>query len=176
MITAKGECSVRAKLLEDLYGDQIARLLDAELQQQSVLPRLEQGAGAIELKKALQRHIVKTREHVRRLEAVAAALHPHPFAESKAMLGILAEAADCIDSGMDTDLLDAALIGSLLAAESHEVACYTSVVSLARLLGRTEESDLLMQSLHEEKVMDDTLYALAEILTGETADAEHQLH
>lgn len=164
---------MKVELIEDLYSGQIARLHDAERQQKTAMPALRSAATTGELRKALDLHIDQTLIQLERLEEIMCRLPGRPRgAESKAMRGIMAEAMEYVGSGLEPDLLEAALLGSLLSAESHEMACYSSAIALARQLGRCHEADTLKRSLHEESVMNDKLYALAEVLTSETAESE----
>lgn len=133
---------MKIELLEDLYAGKALKLLDAERQQQNALPKFLEAVTAVELRESLEKHIEQTKGQLERLEKIAGRFDGGTDSESKAMKGIVEEGLEFLSAGLETDLLDAALIGSLLAAESHEIACYVSLENLAKLLGRQDEAEL----------------------------------
>jgi len=59
-------------------------------------------------------------------------------------------------------VLDAASIACAQAVVHYEIARYGAMVAWAKQLGLTEASDLLQQTLDEEKAFDDVLNEIAE--------------
>lgn len=163
----------KPRLFEELYATQILRLYDAENLQQRTLHRFEEAADSDELGSLLLTHLEETKTQICRLEEIIAdfADETQRF-ESRTMRAIVSDAEEFIGAGLDPDLLDAALIGSLMTAESHEISCYAGAIQNARSLGRSEDVSLLSRSLQEEKVMANRLSALAQSHNRDMAEAE----
>ena len=94
------------------------------------------------------------------------------------MQGVIQEGSDLIGDIEDDDVRDAAIIASAQRVEHYEMAGYGTARTYATLLGDENASQLLQQTLDEEKEADQKLTALAEEInvtatagtTGATAE------
>lgn len=82
----------------------------------------------------------------------------------KAMQGLVAEGAEAIEEGEAGVVRDVQLIGAAQRVEHYEIAAYGTVVAMAKLMGHTEEADLLQQTLDEEGATDKKLTALSKTI------------
>jgi len=164
---------VKIQWLEELYAGQILKLRDAENQQAMVLQLLANAASSEVLRKTLEIHLQQTRIQIERLDEIAATLdNGWDETRSTVMQAIMAEANGFLDSSLDPEVLDTALIDTMQAAESYEIASYGSASKMALLLDRPHDAGLLERSLVEEEAMDDKLFALSLAWTGEIAGQE----
>lgn len=142
--------------LKDIYW--------AEKHLTKALPKMHKSATSDELKNAIQEHLEVTEEHVARLEQVFDLLGKKAQAKKcEAMEGLVKE-ADSIteETQKGTATRDVGLIMAAQKVEHYEIATYGGLVQLTKLLGLNEASDLLAQTLEEEKEADRTLTTIAE--------------
>ena len=149
--------SLRALLVNELKD-----LYSAENQLLKALPRMAKAATAPELKAAFTEHLEVTRGQVERLEKVFEELGATPKGKKcKAMEGLIEEGKEIIAEGGEPAVLDAALIAAAQRVEHYEIAGYGCVKTFAKLLGMTEASKTLQQTLEEEAAADKKLTQLA---------------
>lgn len=157
--------------LEDLYVEGLKDLYSAENMIIKALPRMIKEASHKELKRAFTDHLRQTREQARRLERICRDLGVSPRGKKcVGMEGLIKEGKDLINERPDDDVLDAGLIAAAQHVEHYEMAGYGCVRTYARVLGYTDQANLLQQSLDEEGDTDKLLTRLAE--TGINIDAE----
>ncbi len=149
--------------LQDLYLEQLRDLYSAEHQIIEALPKMEKAATHPELQQAFRTHLAQSEEQVRRLERIFEGLGESPKGETcDGMKGLLKEGEKTMKTRADSDVLDAALIAAAQRVEHYEIAGYGCVKTYARLLGRTQDVQLLQQTEDEEGQTDKLLTALAE--------------
>jgi len=149
--------------LKDLYVEQLRDLYSAENQILAALPRMAEKAKHAELKAGFQKHHRQTQEQVQRLERIFQALGEKPGGVTcEGMKGLLKEGEKTMKEKADSDVLDAALIADAQRVEHYEIAGYGCVRTYARMLGRTDEVELLQRTLDEEGQTDHILTDLAE--------------
>ncbi len=149
--------------LEELLVDELREIYSAEMQMIKTLPRLAEAALSEDLSQALQDHLQHTRHHAERLEQIAVLLNIKPTGKKcSGMEVLLQESRDLLSAHLETDLLDAALIGAMQRAEHFEIAAYGTARAHARQLGLLNIADLLGRSLAEERGADQRLTSLAE--------------
>jgi ferritin-like metal-binding protein YciE len=85
------------------------------------------------------------------------------------MEGIVKEGAETIDE-FEGKVLDAGLIAAAQRVEHYEIAAYGSVCAYAKLLDRSDDLNLLKETLEEEKRADEKLTELSENVNQEAAD------
>ena len=150
--------------LDDFFVTMLSEIYWSEINLVNVLGTMVEAATTEELKEAFIIHRDQTKVHVERLEEVFG------------MLGIPSEAVPCVglqglfDEGWqvidETDegsaQRDVALIIAAQKVEHYEIACYGSIITLARTLGQIEVAELLMPTLLEEKETDALLTIIAE--------------
>ena len=148
--------------LNDVFTHEIQDLRSAETQLVEALPKMAQAASHDELRQAFEHHLEETREHVRRLDEVAAQVGISAEGETcKGMAGLIAEGQKTISASGDPAVKDAALIAAAQRVEHYEIAAYGTARTLADELGLDEAKDVLDQTLDEESNADKLLTKIA---------------
>jgi ferritin-like metal-binding protein YciE len=154
---------MKVNSLQELYVEQLRDLYDAEQQIIKALPEMIEAATAEELKQGLTEHLEVTKVQAARLESIFKDLGEKAKGEKcKGMEGVIEEGSDLIDEIEDPDIRDAAIIASAQRVEHYEMAGYGTARTFATLLDDDEASNLLQQTLDEEKEADQKLTELAE--------------
>lgn len=158
--------------LQELYVEQLRDLYDAEQQIIRALPEMIDEATSGELQEALTEHLEVTKEQAKRLEQIFDTLGEKAKGEKcKGIQGVIAEGKDLTGGIKDADVRDAAIIASAQRVEHYEMAGYGTARTYATLLGEDEASQLLQETLDEEKEADLELTTLAgQINVEATAD------
>jgi ferritin-like metal-binding protein YciE len=137
-------------------------LYSAETQIVEALPKMIEATSHAQLRAGFEHHLDQTREHVRRLEQIAERLDEDPDGETcQGMKGLLKEGHETIKKREDSDVLDAALIADAQRVEHYEIAAYGCARTYAEALNRTEDAQLLQQTLNEEAETDRKLTEIA---------------
>jgi ferritin-like metal-binding protein YciE len=153
----------KIRSFEDLFLDELKDLFNAEQQLTRALPKMAKAASTPELKEAFQEHLEVTREQVRRLEQVFGEIGaPVKGKTCQAMKGLIEEGQELVKEGMESEVLDAGLIGAAQRVEHYEIAAYGTVRTMAEALGHRKAVKLLEQTLKEEKAADEKLTRIAE--------------
>ena len=149
--------------LHDAFLDELRDAFDAEKQVLTALPRMIKAATSSKLKSAFESHLTETKRQVERLEKAFASLDI--AAKGKhcdGMAGILKEAASVMAEDHDEMTMDACLIAAAQRVEHYEMAAYGTLVAWSRVVGNQTVTDLLQDTLLEEKHADLKLSAMAE--------------
>ncbi len=167
---------MKIELLEDLYKQQIMELYDAERQARRSLNKMARAASTPELQQLFRRHARETKGQLQRLETIMRRLGSADHKKkSKVMSGVLSEAKELLKNpSPDRDLMDTALSLAEQKVETMEIFTYDRLAHFARLLGANTDSELLGQTLEEEKRMLERIAALSESLSVEAAETEVQ--
>jgi ferritin-like metal-binding protein YciE len=149
--------------MQELYVEQLRDLYDAEQQIIKALPEMIDVAGSHGLRQALSEHLEVTKTHASRLETIFHSLGEKPKGEKcKGIQGIIDEGSDLIDNIKEAaDVRDAAIIAAAQRVEHYEMAGYGTARTFAALVHDDKASELLQQTLDEEKQADQKLTALA---------------
>ena len=124
---------------------------------------MAKAAQSERVKEAFERHLEETEQQVERLEQAFEHLgEPAKGKKCQAMEGLIEEAKEVMDEHKESAMLDAALICAAQKVEHYEIATYGTICTWADLLGLNEVSDLLKETLDEEKTTDETLTEIAE--------------
>jgi ferritin-like metal-binding protein YciE len=159
--------------LEDLFGEELRDMFDAEKQLIKALPKMAKAATSEELRKAFEEHLDQTRGHVERLERVFELCGKKARGKTcEAMEGLIEEGANMIDADGEDMVRDAGLIAAAQRVEHYEMAVYGCLHTWARQLNNHEAADLLEQTLNEEKETDQRLTQIAEGMVNQAA--QHQ--
>lgn len=153
-----------AKTLEDLFVEELKDVYDAEKRLTKALPKLAKAAANDKLREAFESHLEETKEQVNRIEKIFEEMGKKARGKKcPAMVGLVEEGAEMIEDGkkMDAALLDAGLICAAQKVEHYEIATYGTLATWAEMLGLSTASDLLAQTLAEEKAADEKLTAVA---------------
>ena len=149
--------------LRALYVEELKDLYSAENQILKALPRMTKAATHPQLKCAFAKHEKQTRQQVKRLERICRELDVSPRGKKcVGMEGLLEEGKDLIKEKPAKDVLDAGLITAAQHVEHYEMAGYGTCRTWARLLGYSNQAELLQVTLDEEQQTDLDLTALAE--------------
>jgi ferritin-like metal-binding protein YciE len=151
------------KTMDDLFLHQLKDIYYAEQQIVKNLPTMIDKASSPELKAGFEKHLNETRNQIKRLDDVFAALGKEAKGvDCEAMDGILDEAQSIMSDVDDKEVLDAALVASAQAVEHYEITRYGTLIAWARQLGLTTVVSPLEQNLEEEKATDVKLTGMAE--------------
>jgi ferritin-like metal-binding protein YciE len=157
--------------LRELYIDELKDLYSAEKQLTKALPKLAKAASSDELRQGFEEHLQQTKEHVQRLEEIFTRLGEKPGGKKcLGMEGLVKEGAEMMGEDFSDDVMDAALISAAQRVEHYEIAGYGTVCAWADLLGESEHSSLLRQTLQEEKETDQKLTELSEQINVEASE------
>lgn len=150
--------------LTEFFVDSLKDIYWAEKQLVKTLPKMQKAATSQQLKDAIVTHLEQTKEQVSRLEQVFEILGKRAQAKKcDAMEGLTKEGESIIEeTDKGTATRDVGIIMAAQKVEHYEIATYGGLVQLAKTLGQTQISDLLAETLAEEKETDELLSQIAE--------------
>lgn len=144
--------------------DKIKNIYWIERCQVRMMPGMAEQTRSERLRYAINRHLSKTKLHVKRLEKafIISGMLPQTV-QCKAMTAIVEEYHLLLEEtqpGMPAR--EAGLARILRSIENHQIAAYNELISLTNILGCFDVAELLRYNLQEEQDMVDTLAAIAE--------------
>ena len=149
--------------LEELLIDELKDLYSAENQIIKALPKMAKAANSPDLRRAFERHLEETRNHVERLDQIGEELETKMTGKKcHGMEGLIEEGKEIMSEDLEETALDAGLIGAAQKVEHYEIAAYGTARAHAEMLGFTKVARLLQQTLNEEGATDKKLTQLAE--------------
>ncbi|MGC2696492.1 MAG: DUF892 family protein [Candidatus Angelobacter sp.] len=155
--------SANIESLRELYFNQLRMLLSAEQQIAEALPKMVEKATDTQLKQAFQSHLQETRVHVTRLQQL---LMDRPGGaealKCKTAAALIEEAEALLKDATDSSVRDAALIAAAQRVEHYEIAFYGAVRNWARILGETQQAEILDKTIKEEGHADQLLTSIAD--------------
>lgn len=153
----------KVKNLEDLFLGELKDLYYAEKKLEKELPKMAKKANNEKLKSAFEEHHQQTQGHIERLEKVFKEIGKKPVSKKcEAIEGILKEGKEIMDDASDDKaVFDAGVISAAQKAEHYEIASYGTLVEFAKKLNYNGVTDLLTETLNEEKQTDKKLSRLA---------------
>ena len=161
---------MKIETLQDLFIDELRDLYDAEKQLIKALPKMATAASSSQLKTAFENHLRETEMQAKRLEQIFQQLGEKPAGQScDAMKGLIKEGDKLASNVDESPLRDAGLIGAANRVEHYEMAAYGTARTFAEMLGYNEATQLLEQTLQEEKQADRKVTELAEQMINENA-------
>lgn len=170
--------------LHDLYVEELRDLHSAERQITKALPRMAKAAQSAELRKAFENHLRETEGHIERLDRIFSELGERGTGKKcKGMEGLVEEGKEMMQEEGEAPVMDAALIAAAQRVEHYEIAAYGCVRNYADLLGYSDASRLLQQTLDEEEAADEKLTKIAEgsvnaaamaVIQGEEEDEDEE--
>jgi len=154
---------MKMESLQELFVEKLRDLYSAENQIIKALPKMVKAASSEQLRNGFEEHLEQTRQQVERLDQIFEELDEKPKGKkSKGMQGLLEEGKELMEEDIDPEVLDAGLIAAAQHVEHYEIAGYGCVRTYAELLGFSNATKLLQQTLDEEKQTDAKLTSLAE--------------
>lgn len=150
-------------ILENFFVEELKDIYGAERQLQKNFRKFIDAANSLRLKKAFEDHNRVTIDQISRLEDTFKILGRKPQAKKcEAMEGLVEEAKNVItDTTPNSATRDVALIMAAQKVEHYEIASYGGLKTLAKTLGYEKISELLHETLGEEKDIDDLLSQIA---------------
>jgi ferritin-like metal-binding protein YciE len=149
--------------LEQLLEDELKDIYSAEHQLLKALPRMAEAAESKDLRASFEHHLDQTQIHVQRIQEICRDLNVEPSGKTCAgMGGLIKEGEEVIESDMEPEPKQAALIGAAQRVEHYEIAAYGTARAHAKQLGYVKAYDVLTQTLNEEKETDQKLTHFAE--------------
>lgn len=137
---------------QELFIHELADVYDAEHRFLEGQQEMVQKATDEDLKDALKKHIVQTREHARNVERVFTDLGLEPWREScEAAQGLVSEAQEAIAGAQTETLRDCAIVSSVAKVEHYEIGSYRTLVTGAQLMGQSEAERLLRSNMDQEE-------------------------
>ena len=157
------------KNLADLLMHHLQNLNAAENRMFEALPAIIEKVHHISLKNALNHHRNLTTEQKKRLEQIAQMLQKRteeplkfiPKHIGKGMAGLIEEMNDVLETGLEKEVTDAAIIACVQKMEHYEISTYGTALAYAHQLHMVKAEELLQETLNEEYEADDLLTALA---------------
>lgn len=161
-------------LLNEFFLEELRDVYGAEKQLTNALPKFEEAATSEDLAMAFADHLKVTQNQINRLDQIFEKLGMTPEAKKcEGMEGLIKEGESVMkDTQEGSATRDIALIVSAQKVEHYEIAAYGSLRQLAKTIGKPEISQLLEQTLEEEKATDMLLSNLAETLITDQVQQE----
>ena len=149
--------------LDQLLEDELKDIYSAENQLLKALPVMAQAAESNDLRASFEKHLEQTETHLQRIEEICRDLKIEPSGKTcVGMGGLIKESEEVIQSDMESEPKQAALIGAAQRVEHYEIAAYGTARAHAKQLGYVKAFDVLTQTLNEEKETDQKLTQFAE--------------
>lgn len=175
-MSATSNDTANPKLME-FFATSLQELYWSETHLTKVLSSMSQAATAEELRDAFKLHAEQTEKHAKRLEEAFSKLNMQPQAEPCVGLqGLFDEGWQVIDETEDGSAVrDVALIVAAQKVEHYEIACYGSLITLAKTIGHKDVAKILAPTLEEEKETDALLSSIAQSGINEEAGEEEPM-
>ncbi|MBR0657585.1 YciE/YciF ferroxidase family protein [Plastoroseomonas arctica] len=159
--------------LDQLFLSQLKDIYYAERQILKALPKMAKAANSRALADAFTQHRVQTQGQVERLQEVFEILGKRAQGVTcEAINGIIEECEELLDEDKDASpVRDAGLAACGQAVEHYEMARYGTLVAWSKKMGATRISELLQQTLDEEKKTDQDLTSLSDQILSENKKA-----
>jgi ferritin-like metal-binding protein YciE len=162
----------KTKTLKDLFHDTLKDIYFAEKKIMSALPKMAKAAQSDDLRAAFEKHLEETEGQVERLESVFEELGETARGKTcDAIMGILDEGKEIVSEYKGAPALDAGLLAAAQAVEHYEISRYGTLITWADELGLKKASQLLKETLAEEKKTDQTLTGIAKSVVNAEAEA-----
>jgi ferritin-like metal-binding protein YciE len=159
--TEKGSAMQSSQLLK-LFEHGLKDIYWAEKALTKAIPKMMKNACSEELVEALNGHLEETKEQVTRAEQVFGILGKKAVAKKcEAMAGLIKEAEEIMEECESGPMCDAGIIAAAQKVEHYEIASYGTLRQYAETLGLSDASELLEETLEEEKGADVKLTEIA---------------
>jgi ferritin-like metal-binding protein YciE len=153
---------VPSSKLSLLFEEELRDIYWAENELAKAIPRMIKYAISQELIEALELHLAKTKDQIKRVEHVFEILGKKASSKKcEAMDGLIRESQVIMEECDQGAMLDAGIISAAQKIDHYEIASYGTLSEFAKTLKFSNAAELLAQSLIEEKSDDARLTALA---------------
>lgn len=164
---------MKLELVEDLYARELAEALFAEKKVLQLMPKFIPVARNEDLQHLVEQHTKETEQQIKELENLSQKFSAATSeTKGKVASALISEVKAVLKSEAEPDILEAALIFAAQKIEHNEIACYSSLQTMAKLLTLEEDARVLGRILDQEKKMSEGLFALAEAIEIEAIEAE----
>jgi ferritin-like metal-binding protein YciE len=169
----QGDAEMKAKDFRDLFELELKDLYSAEKQLIRALPKLAKASTNLDLRLAFDLHEEETEGQIERLEMIFKQLDVaySGVEKCRAMEGLIEEGQKIMEEGLESEVLDAALIRAAQKVEHYEIAGYGCARAFARRLGHEDIAELLQETLDEEGNADKILTEIAENVVNARAES-----
>jgi len=155
-----------------LFEHELAMALGAERKVLTTLRKLEKSAQREELKQQFHHHLEETEGQIKNLEQAFSALGAQAGAhDAESANGIAAEGEKLMGK-VDSELIDAVLLGAAAKTEHVEIAMYEGLITKAEAMGEDDIVALLEENLEQEKHTLEEVKQAAEKLSKEMSMAQ----
>jgi len=139
--------------MQQKFMHELGDIYDAEHQFLQGQEEMLQNATDQTLKDMITNHIEQSREQIRNLEQVFAALGEQPKRETCAgAKGIVTEGQKLLrETANAPELRDCAINGAASKVEHYEISSYRGLITAAEMMGQQEIVSLLQQNLEQEE-------------------------
>lgn len=156
--------------LKSLYIQNLQKALDLEQKITKNLPVMIESTSDQQLAAGFRKHLEQTQGHAAKVESLLEKHTGSASAETcKAMDGLATEGSDTIKDVKDPAVRDIALIAAAQQIEHHEIAVYGTLKNWARVLGLSDDIQVL-ESIEKDEILTDNL--LTQIASSVNYQAE----
>jgi ferritin-like metal-binding protein YciE len=147
----------------NLFITELKDLFSAENQLVDSFPSILSAASTPDLRECIQHHFEQTKNQISRLNKIFDLLKVESTGvHCEAIKGLIEEVNNRIRNFPSSAVRDAALIAAMQRIEHYEIAQYGTAKTFAKQLGFNNVSDLLENTLKEEREADSKLTKIAE--------------
>jgi ferritin-like metal-binding protein YciE len=148
--------------LADAFHDELQSIYSSEQQLVKALPKMVEKASCEKLALELTEHLEQTKLHVERVASAFADTGKTAKAKKcEGMAGLIKEVEEAMDRDIDSDAIDAILIGLTQKLEHYEIASYGVLCTWAEQLGYINAKELLGRNMNDEEKTDKVLSKLS---------------
>lgn len=166
------------KSLHELFVETLRDIYYVEKQLTKALPKMAKKATSEDLAQAFTDHLSETEGQIERLDQIFKLLEkPARGKKCAAIEGLIEEATEIMSEAESDVVRDAGMLAAAQAVEHYEISRYGTLKAWAEKLKLNEVSELLDETLQEEKATDQKLTELAESeinVEAEDADEDDQ--
>jgi len=150
------------KTLSDAFEHTLQDVYYAENAIAKSLPKVIEAVSNAELKKALQQHLIETKDQIATLKKVFKSTGIEAKGEKcDAIEGLIKECDGVIKEAKGATARHAAIIGCCQAIEHYEIARYGTLREWAKAIDQPEAHEMLSAILDQEKAANHKLTNLA---------------
>lgn len=161
----------------ELFLDALASVLDAE---HRLIPTLQTLAGEAQnpqVKQAFEEHLHETEHQIHNDEQVFQILGQRPRRQTNLVAEAIKQTHDTFKQRQPSAaILQAFDLDTAEKTEHYEIACYTMLIQMCRLMNQPECGRLLEQNLTQEQAMADRVLRLSEMTGQPLAGQAGQLY
>jgi ferritin-like metal-binding protein YciE len=160
--------------VQALFVHELCEIYDAEHRFLDGQVKMVHKAADHDLQRAIENHIVQTRQHIGNLEQFFRELGEEPRRETNDVAqGLVSEAEQGIQEAQSDVLRDCLINAAIVKVEHFEIGSYRGLVTGAQLMmGQSMALDLLKANLRQEEETAQTAEQSAEKLLQKAMQAE----